>query len=125
MASTQSTPEPANDTGTDAAQTLENPRTGENPVGSVEDPWIGRELDGRYRVLERIGQGGMGTVYVAEHLALHKQVALKLVHDADGDSGHAQRFVREAMVTSLIEHPNVISAIDFGTFEGGTAYLAM
>ncbi len=90
------------------------------------DPWLGRVLDGRYRVLERLGQGGMGTVYVAEHLTLHKQVALKLVTDNEGpDSGHARRFVREAMVTSLIDHPNVISALDFGTFEDGTSYLAM
>jgi serine/threonine protein kinase len=81
-------------------------------------------LGGRYRVLERLAEGGMGTVYSAEHLTLHKQVALKLVHEAD-NADHARRFVREAMVTSRIDHPNVISALDFGTFEDGTAYLTM
>jgi tRNA A-37 threonylcarbamoyl transferase component Bud32 len=89
-----------------------------------DDPWVGRVLGGRYRVLQRLAEGGMGTVYSAEHLTLHKQVALKLVHQAD-NADHARRFVREAMVTSRIDHPNVISAIDFGTFEDGTAYLAM
>jgi eukaryotic-like serine/threonine-protein kinase len=103
-----------------------DPREGTREPPEPEDEWLGRVLDERYRVIERIGQGGMGTVYVAEHLALHKQVALKLVHGGHGgDAGGAQRFVREAMVTSMIDHPNVISAIDFGTFENGTAYLAM
>jgi serine/threonine-protein kinase len=90
------------------------------------DPILGRLLDGRYRVLEPLAEGGMGKVYRAEHLGLRKQVALKLVQESDGSGpDHAQRFMREALLTSRIDHPNVISAMDYGTFGDGTAYLAM
>jgi tetratricopeptide (TPR) repeat protein len=75
-------------------------------------------------VIECLAAGGMGTVYRAEHLALQKEVAIKLVLDG-ANSEHAMRFLREAMLTSRIDHPNVISAIDYGTFEDGTAYLVM
>jgi serine/threonine protein kinase len=86
----------------------------------------GSTVDGRYRILEKLGEGGMGAVFIAEHLALHKQVALKTIHSNLG--GHAEiaaRFAREAMVSARIEHPGVVSAMDFGTLESGGAYLVM
>lgn len=87
---------------------------------------IGKIIADRYRIVEQIGEGGMGAVYLAEHLALHKQVALKVVHAEHASNPElAARFSREAMATSRIEHPNVISAIDFGTLPDGTAYLAV
>src|SRR5690348_18282941 len=88
------------------------------------DPLIGQVLDGRYRLIERLAEGGMGTVYRAEHLALRKEVAVKLVQDGE-NADHAMRFVREAMLISRIDHPNVISAMDYGTFGQGAAYLVM
>src|SRR6188472_2819359 len=101
---------------------------GADPGGSdapvADDPLIGQLLDGRYRVIERLAEGGMGTVYRGEHVALHKDVAIKLVLDGT-NSEHALRFLREAMLTSQIDHPNVVSAIDYGTLEDGTAYLVM
>src|SRR3954469_10116972 len=88
--------------------------------------WIGLVVADRYRVQELLGEGGMGAVYIAEHLTLHKQVALKIVHpEHAGNTELAARFEREAMATSRIDHPNVISAIDFGTLADGTAYLAV
>ncbi|MFI5306308.1 MAG: protein kinase [Polyangiales bacterium] len=99
-----------------------------SPAGAepAADPLLGRLLDGRYRVIEQLAEGGMGKVYRAEHLGLHKEVALKLVSEGEGASpDHAQRFLREALLTSRIDHPNVISAMDYGTFDDGTAYLAM
>ena len=90
------------------------------PTG--DDPLIGQILGDRYRVIERLAEGGMGTVYRAEHIALRKEVAIKLVHDS-ANSEHALRFLREAMLTSSIDHPNVVSAMDYGTLEDGTAYL--
>jgi tetratricopeptide (TPR) repeat protein len=100
------------------------PGGAEAEAGGEVDPLIGQLLGGRYRVIERLAAGGMGTVYRAEQLALRKEVAIKLVQDG-ANSEHAMRFLREAMLTSRIDHPNVISAIDYGTFEDGTAYLVM
>src|SRR3954452_7720643 len=68
------------------------------------DPWLGRELDGRYRITERLGEGGMGAVFVAEHLKLHKQVALKVIRaELAGNGEVAARFAREAMATAQFE----------------------
>ncbi|HEX6241585.1 MAG TPA: serine/threonine-protein kinase [Polyangiales bacterium] len=87
---------------------------------------IGKVVADRYRIVELLGEGGMGAVYLAEHLTLHKQVALKVVHAEHAKNPElAERFSREAMATSRIEHPNVISAIDFGKLNDGTAYLAV
>ncbi len=87
---------------------------------------IGQIIADRYRVEALLGEGGMGAVYVAEHLTLHKQVALKVVHpEHAGNAELAARFAQEAMVTSRIDHPNVISAMDYGTLDDGTAFLAV
>jgi serine/threonine protein kinase/Flp pilus assembly protein TadD len=94
------------------------------PFSIDAGPLAGQLLGGRYRVIERLAEGGMGTVYRAEHVALHKEVAIKLVQDG-ANSDHAMRFLREAMLTSRIDHPNVVSALDYGTFDDGTAYLVM
>lgn len=91
-----------------------------------QHPLIGQVIAERYRVLELLAEGGMGAVYIAEHLTLHKDVALKVVHpEHAGNEELIARFAREAMATSRIDHPNVISAMDFGTLPDGTAYLAV
>ena len=91
-----------------------------------QHPLIGRVIAERYRVLELLAEGGMGAVYIAEHLTLHKEVALKVVHpEHAGNEELIARFAREAMATSRIDHPNVISALDFGKLPDGTAYLAV
>ena len=54
---------------------------------SASDPWLGRAL-GSYRILSQLGQGGMGTVYLAEHLRLGNQVAIKLLHAEISGSPH-------------------------------------
>ena len=97
-----------------------------NDIVMEHDALIGTTIEGRYLIKECIGEGGMGAVYVAEHLKLHKEVALKLIHPefAEHDNA-AERFAREAMVTSRFQHPNVVSAIDYGDLPEGGAYLAM
>jgi serine/threonine-protein kinase len=97
------------------------PATPSDPEG-----WIGRVVDDRYRVVRRLGEGGMGAVFVAEHLTLHKQVAFKVVRaELAGNGEVAARFAREAMATAQFEHPHVASAIDYGTLPEGGAYFVM
>ena len=91
-----------------------------------DDGWRGRIIDDRYRVIEKLGEGGMGAVFVAEHLKLRKQVALKIIHpEFAGDGEIAERFAREAMATAQVEHPHVASALDYGMLPEGGAYLVM
>jgi serine/threonine protein kinase len=83
-------------------------------------------IDDRYRIVEVLGEGGMGAVYVAEHLKLRKQVALKTIRtEFSGDSQLSARFAREALATGQIEHPHVVSAMDFGTLPEGGSYLVI
>jgi serine/threonine protein kinase len=89
-----------------------------------QDAWIGRELDGRYRVVELLGEGGMGSVYIAEHRTLRKQVAVKTIRPEFAVNRQAEaRFTREAMATGKLDHPHVVSAIDYGRLPDGSAYL--
>jgi eukaryotic-like serine/threonine-protein kinase len=93
---------------------------------SSSDGWIGRVFDDRYRVVEKLGEGGMGAVFIAEHLKLHKRVALKVIlPDFAGDGEMAARFAREAMASARLDHPHVASALDYGTLPEGGAYLVM
>src|SRR5688572_2157971 len=88
--------------------------------------WIGKELDGRYRIVELLAEGGMGAVFVADHLTLPKQVAIKMIRDDYLTNKTAEaRFTREALATARIEHPHVVSAIDYGHLPGGGTYLVM
>jgi len=90
-----------------------------------EGSLIGRSLDGRYRLLERIGDGGMGQVFRAEQLATGRTVALKLLHSQfTGVAEVVQRFEREAKVTTHLSHPHIVKTVEFGKWEG-RLYLAM
>jgi serine/threonine protein kinase len=90
------------------------------------DPLIGRTVAGRYRVIELLGEGGMGAVYLAEHVAIQKQIALKVLHAEYASKGDiVTRFQQEAISASRIKHPNVLEIFDFGQLESGAFYLAM
>jgi serine/threonine-protein kinase len=87
---------------------------------------IGRIIDGRYRILELIGQGGMGSVYKAEHTGIRRVVALKLLHPVLAQLPEvSRRFEREAFAIGRIEHPNCVNVSDFGRLEDGSLYLVM
>ncbi|MBL9103553.1 MAG: serine/threonine protein kinase [Myxococcales bacterium] len=88
--------------------------------------WIGQELDGRYRIVELLAAGGMGAVFVADHLTLPKQVAIKMIRDDFVANKTAEaRFKQEALATARIDHPHVVSAIDYGHLPGGGTYLVI
>ena len=88
--------------------------------------WLGRTIDERYRVEQLLGQGGMGAVFLAEHVKLQKKVALKVILPQFAGNGEvAERFAREAMASAKLEHPHVASALDYGTLPEGGAYLVM
>ena len=82
-------------------------------------------VDERYRVLNRIGSGGMADVYCAEDLQLGRRVALKLLYRRFADDDEfVERFRREASSAAGLQHPNVVSVFDRGEFDG-TYYIAM
>jgi len=92
----------------------------------VGDPYIGTVLGGRYRLVKKLGEGGMGAVYRAEVLEVGHTVAVKLLHDRFmGDETALKRFEREAQVASRLNHPNSIAILDFGTSASGASYLVM
>jgi len=96
------------------------------PRGRSTGDWVGREVAGRYVVLERLGEGGMGVVYVAEHLHLKRRVAFKVIHpDLAAHEDLLRRFKREALATGQLDHPHIASAVDFGELEGGGAFMVM
>ncbi|MBN2714854.1 MAG: protein kinase [Deltaproteobacteria bacterium] len=83
-------------------------------------------LDGRYHLLRELGEGGMGTVFEAEHQGLGKKCAVKVLHErVMSDSSTVERFKREAQIIGNIGHPNIVGAQDFGICEKGYYYLAM
>jgi hypothetical protein len=88
--------------------------------------FTGRVIDNRYKVLQKIGEGGMGTVYVGEHVEIGKEVAIKILHPAfSNQQDLVERFRREARAASRIGHPNIIDVTDFGSTEEGCAYFVM
>jgi serine/threonine protein kinase len=90
-----------------------------------DDRWLNRIVDGRYRVVARIGTGGMGVVYRVEHLRLGKTAAMKvLAPDTAAKDEMVQRFKLEAQAVSKLNHPNIVQTFDFGQFEDAL-YLIM
>ena len=90
------------------------------------DPLIGRVLADRYKVIRTIGEGGMGRVYLAEHVRMGRLSAVKVMSPSLAPTADAiGRFNREAANASRINQPNVAAIYDFGETEDGTLYLAM
>ncbi len=103
------------------------PEPSEPELAAVQpSDWMGREVAGRYRVLERIGEGGMGIVYVAEHMQLMRKVAFKVIHpELAANEDLLLRFRREALATGQLDHPHIASAIDFDQLPDGMAFMVM
>ncbi|MFO7177456.1 MAG: serine/threonine-protein kinase [Pseudomonadota bacterium] len=90
------------------------------------DALIGTVVSGRYRVIRLLGEGGMGQVYLAEHVAIERSIALKVLRaEYSRKSEMVSRFRQEAKSASRIEHPNVLDVFDFGQLDDGRFFLAM
>ena len=90
------------------------------------DSLLGRVIASKYRIDARVGAGSMGVVYRATQTALDKTIALKVLHgEVARDEDFVERFKREALAASLLDHPSSVRVLDFGEEPDGLLYLAM
>jgi serine/threonine protein kinase len=121
----QRTSAPADEGDVDLDETV----VGGEALERLAEPHPAGSNVGRYVILERVGQGGMGVVYAAFDPELNRRVALKLLHAAKrSGTGHQgpprARLLREAQAIARVSHPNVISVFDTGTL-GDAVFVAM
>src|SRR5881397_40578 len=89
-------------------------------ITAPRDALIGRELDGRYTIIDKIGQGGMGAVYRGSQHSVGREVAIKLVTPSlVSDHDVIKRFLRESKLASRLSHPNAVGVLDFGQTDDG------
>ena len=87
---------------------------------------VGQVIDGRYKIFKKLGEGGMGEVYAAEHVHIDKKFAIKLLKTEIVSNAEAvTRFQQEARSSSSIKHRNIIAIEDFGTLNDGRIYMCM
>jgi eukaryotic-like serine/threonine-protein kinase len=113
-----------------AASRAENIRTAkrsEQIFAALSEALPGHVLDEKYRIEEKIGSGGFGTVYRGEHILLHHPVAIKVFRPAVGQEGveSIDRFRVEGITACRVNHPNAVSVLDFDVSAGSLAYLVM
>ena len=98
-----------------------------NGMKAKPDPLIGQVMQGRYRVIDRLGAGGMGTVYLAEQLSVGgRKVAIKVLHEQYArDEEFVGRFRREAHSAAALTHQRTVTIYDFGQTEDGNLFIAM
>lgn len=95
-------------------------------IAPDKDPLIGTVIQGRYRVIAQIGEGGMGVVYVAEHVEIEKRVALKVLRDDFSKRPEVvARFRQEARSAGRIGNAHIVDVTDFGQLENGGVYFVM
>ena len=96
------------------------------PIESEYDKLLGTVLDGRYEIQRKLGEGGMGVVFLAKHIVIEKMVAVKVLkREVARDQSVVKRFVQEAKAASRIGHPNIVDVTDFGTTADGMTYSVM
>jgi serine/threonine-protein kinase len=96
------------------------------PVGSSRPAEFQPDdiIDGRYRIVRQLADGGMGTVFLAEHLLIKRRVAIKRLHsDLARDLAMVQRFLQEATAAGTLGHPHIVQSTDMGFSRDGTPYI--
>ncbi|MDZ4835218.1 MAG: serine/threonine-protein kinase [Candidatus Melainabacteria bacterium] len=102
------------------------PDDGGDLINTKQDRLIGETFANRYKILSIVGQGGMSTVYKAQHTYMERIVAVKLLHPhLVSDPVSVQRFQQEAKAAASLCHANIITVFDFGVTEDGLAFLVM
>ena len=114
--------------------TLAGPADGVPPPGSPEvvvttpsagDPLLG-DLVGNFRLVRKLGQGGMGVVYEAEHQQIGHRAAVKVLHNEFAHSpDYAKRFLNEARAVNIIRHPSLVEIFEYGQRTDGSLYIVM
>jgi serine/threonine protein kinase len=95
------------------------------PLSRDPDPFVGRTLAARYRLVRRLGSGGMAVVYLARHVMIERLSAIKILRqDLGMNVSHRERFLREARAVNRINHPNIVEITDFGE-DSGLVFLVM
>ena len=107
---------------------LHSCREGRKPSASERskqrDPLVGKTI-GNYQLGRKLGEGGVGGVYLGRHRSLKKKVAVKILHPGSSADPHAhRRFLKEAQVEAALEHTHIVSVCDAGT-ENGLDYIVM
>lgn len=111
------------------------PETAPPPSSLARDPTADRsggEVDrigslfGNFRVVRKLGEGGMGVVYEAEHTKIGRRAAVKLLHGRYAESdGFARRFLNEARAVNIVRHPGLVEIFEFGKLPDGTLFYIM
>ncbi len=106
---------------------MTNKQSAAHPAaGKGSDPYIGRVVAGRYRLENRLGEGGMGVVYRARHVLIDRVVALKLIRPDLRTETHLRAWMlREARAANRVDHAHIIDIHDIGETEEGELYLVM
>lgn len=92
----------------------------------VRDPLIGTTIQERYRVIEKLGEGGMGSVYLGEHMMIKRKVAIKCLHGHFASHPEAvARFHREALAATAIGNEHIVEVTDMGTFSNGNLFMVL
>ena len=94
--------------------------------GARQDPYVGKVIKSRYKVIKKLGEGGMGTVYLAEQMSVGRKVALKLLQgNYATDDEFIGRFRREARLAASLNHRNIVTVYDFDQGDDETLFIAM
>jgi eukaryotic-like serine/threonine-protein kinase len=89
-----------------------------------EAPTAGALIAGKYRLLHVLGEGGMGTIWLARNLTLDTEVAIKLLHPGRANPQAYRRLLQEARAAAQLQHPSIVRVFDFG-HDGGAPYIVM